>query len=623
MASGSSLVPTSWSAIVQPTDLIASNFNTGETAWFSIAENRIINRASNLVADPNLQIVDIYDYDRDSKPDLLWCDRRDNSLYFSTNGQRVNLIAIGDLNWQVQRVGDFDRDGDRDLLWRNQSTGQIALWQMNGMALEVGQYLETVSDHAWKIADVQDYDRDGDLDVFWRNDRTGTNGFWQMNGTAIERGFFITSVPDTNWKMVGSGDFNADRNPDLVWRNNQTGQTAIWQMNGMSFDRDIYLPFVVDSSWEIKGINDYNQDGTADILWQQAQTGKLEYWEINRFEFQRSTKLETFSGWQIQSFKQSEFTTKQPIYNSNSGYGIVNAAVAVAATIQQAPFAQVSDTTWTTDLLNVPEVWARGYTGQGITIAVIDSGIDLSHSDLSSSLWTNAREISGNGIDDDRNGFVDDIHGWNFSLNNNDVSPSSAHGTAVSGIIAADRNNIGITGVAYNATIMPIRVTNAQDNWDANLANAIRYAIDNGARVINLSLWWTDSPQLRDALAYAVSRNVITVMAALNEGAAQPSNPARYATQFGIAVGAVDRDRRLTSFSNRSGSDPQMRYVLAPGRGIDSTIPGNTYQAGWWGTSMAAPYISGIVALMLNANPSLTHDQVRQILIESTTNEIA
>ncbi len=621
MASGSSFAPTSWNALAQPSDLIASN--QSELSWFAIAGNQIVSRAPNSVADPNVQVVDIYDYDRDGKADLFYCDRRDNSLYFSTNGNRVNLITLGDLNWQIQRVGDFDRDGDRDVLWRNQSTGQIALWQLNGMTIEAGQILATVSDLAWKIADVQDYDKDGDLDLLWRNDRTGENAFWQMNGTTIERGLYIAPVADLNWKILGSGDFNGDQNSDLLWRNNQTGQIAIWQMNGMNIKQGVYLPIPVDSSWQVKGINDYNQDGTADILWQQAQTGITGYWEINQLKFQKTTLLENFNHWEIQSFKQSEFTTKQPTYNSSSGYGIVNAAIAVAASIKQAPFAQVADTTWAADLLNVPEVWARGYTGQGITIAVIDSGVDTTHSDLSSSIWTNSREIPGNGIDDDHNGFVDDVHGWNFSLNNNDISPSSAHGTAVSGILTAAQNNVGITGVAYNAKLMPIRVTDAQDNWNGNLANAIRYAVDNGARVINLSLWWTDSPQLRDALAYAASHNVITVTAALNEGASQPNNPARYATQFGIAVGAVDRDRHLSSFSNRSGSDPQMRYVLAPGRNIETTIPGNTYQSGWWGTSMAAPYISGIVALMLSANPNLTHDQVRQILIESTTDAIA
>ncbi|HTL88231.1 MAG TPA: S8 family serine peptidase [Leptolyngbya sp.] len=618
MASGSSLGSPSWSAITQPTDLIASNFKTGETSWFTIAGTSVVNPASSFVADPNLQVVDLYDYDRDSKPDLLWCDRRDNSLYFTTNGQRVDLYKLNDLNWQIQRIGDFDQDGDRDILWRNQSTGEVAIWQLNGMTLEAGRIIETVSDLAWKIADVQDYNNDGNLDLLWRNDRTGENAFWQMNRMTINCGIYTTPVADANWKIVGSGDFDGDKNRDLLWRNDQTGQTAIWKMNEMTLEQGVYLPTVSESDWQVKAISDYNQDGIADILWQQGQTGTTGYWEIEQLQLQRSILLDHFNNWQIQSFQQSEFTPHPPTYSSETGYGIVNAAIAVGAALHQAPFAQVPATTWAADLLNVPEVWAQGYTGQGITIAVIDSGVDITHSDLSSSIWTNSREIPNNGIDDDGNGYIDDVHGWNFSLDNNDVSASNAHGTAVSGIITAAQNKVGITGVAYNANLMPIRVTDAQNNWNGNLANAIRYAVDNGARVINLSLWWTDSPQLRDALAYAANHNVVTVTAALNEGAAQPTNPARYATEFGIAVGSVDRDRQLSSFSNRSGSDPQMHYVLAPGRDIESTVPGNTDQSGWWGTSLAAPYVSGVVALMLSANPNLTSDQVRQILIETS-----
>lgn len=610
MSSGSLDKP-SWNALAKPSDLIGSNFSTGEVSWFSIAGNNILNRAS-FVVDRNAQVIDIYDYDRNGSTDLLWRDRQ--SYYFSTNGQRIDLYTMGDPNWQIERVGDFDRDNDRDILWRNQATGELAVWQLNGMSIDTTRIIATISDLAWQIADVQDYDKDGDLDLLWRNARTGENAFWQMNSTTLEQGIFITPV--TGWTIAGSGDFDGDSQFDLLWRNLQSGQVAIWQMNGMSLEKTTVLSIAPDFTWNIKGLSDYNQDGTTDILWQQSSTGATGFWAINQLQFQSTTLLD-LNRLQIQSCDPSEFIVQKSSYGSNSGYGLVNAALAVASVTKQAPLTLMPDISWSLDMLDVPEVWARGYTGQGITIAVIDSGVEINHSDLSSNIWTNIREIPNNGIDDDRNGFTDDIHGWNFSLNNNDISPSSAHGTAVSGIIAAAQNNIGITGVAHNARLMPIRVTNAQDSWNGNLARAIRYAVDNGARVINLSLWWTDSPELRDALAYAASRNVMTVTSALNEGAAQPSNPARYATQFGIAVGAVDRDRQLSSFSNRSGSDPQMHYVLAPGRSIETTVPGNTYQSGWWGTSMAAPYISGVVALLLSANPNLTHAQIRQILIES------
>ncbi|NJL09365.1 MAG: S8 family serine peptidase [Calothrix sp. SM1_7_51] len=224
---------------------------------------------------------------------------------------------------------------------------------------------------------------------------------------------------------------------------------------------------------------------------------------------------------------------------------------------------------------------------------------------------------------------MDDIFGWNFGTgqNNNNVLPgtntsSQGHGTHVAGSIAARNNGIGITGVAYNSQIMSIRLgdVNNQGSFTngGNLAQGIRYAVDNGARVINMSLGWSDSTELRDALAYAASRNVVTVSAAGNSTLTSPGNPAKYATDFGLSVGAVDRDQMIADFSNRAGSDSRMQHVMGPGVNILSTTPGNTYGSKN-GTSMAAPHVAGVVALMLSANPNLTPSQVRQILTETAT----
>ena len=317
-------------------------------------------------------------------------------------------------------------------------------------------------------------------------------------------------------------------------------------------------------------------------------------------------------------------------FNSTYGYGLVNAAAAVARAINQPTFANVPNlggNNWGNDMVNAPEAWARGYRGQGVTVAVIDSGVDISHQDLSNNIWRNTREIAGNGIDDDRNGYTDDIYGWNFGIgqNNNNVLPGTSssgqgHGTHVAGTIAAANNGIGMTGVAYNSRIMAIRMGNVDSQGrftnPGNLAQAIRYAVDNGARVINMSLGWTDSTALRDALAYAASRNVITVSAAGNSSLSSPGTPAYYATQYGLSVGAVDSSRTIASFSNRAGTNSSMQHVMAPGVNVYSTLPGNRY-ASYNGTSMAAPHVAGVVALMLGANPNLTHAQVRSILTSS------
>ncbi|MDB9394621.1 S8 family serine peptidase [Microcystis aeruginosa] len=317
-------------------------------------------------------------------------------------------------------------------------------------------------------------------------------------------------------------------------------------------------------------------------------------------------------------------------FNSTYGYGLVNAAAAVAQAISQPTFADVPNlggNNWGNDMVNAPEAWARGYTGQGVTVAVIDSGVDISHQDLSNNIWGNTGEIASNGIDDDGNGYTDDVYGWNFGIgqNNNNVLPGTSssgqgHGTHVAGTIAAANNGIGMTGVAYNSRIMAIRMGDVDSQGrftnGGNLAQAIRYAVDNGARVINMSLGWTDSTALSDALAYAASRNVITVSAAGNSSLSSPGTPAYYATQYGLSVGAVDSSRTIASFSNRAGTNSSMQHVMAPGVNVYSTLPGNQY-ASYSGTSMAAPHVAGVVALMLGANPNLTHAQVRSILTSS------
>ncbi|XQQ04988.1 MAG: S8 family peptidase [Leptolyngbya sp. IPPAS B-1204] len=327
--------------------------------------------------------------------------------------------------------------------------------------------------------------------------------------------------------------------------------------------------------------------------------------------------------------RQAAIRLNAEAFDRIRGYGLVNAAAAVARSIDAPRFASLADfggNNWNLDAVQAPDVWARGFTGQGVTVAVIDSGVDITHSDLRDNIWINSDEIAGDGIDNDVNGYIDDINGWNFGIgqNNANVSPGTnnsgqEHGTHVAGTIAARNNGSGNTGVAPDAKIMALRLGDVADGWFVNggsLPEAIRYAVDNGARVINLSLGSADSPQLQSALAYAASRNVVTVSASGNEGLLSPGAPARYATQYGLSVGAVNRERSVARFSNRAGGSPRLRHVVAPGVQIYSTLPGNSY--GFLsGTSMATPHVAGTVALMLSANPTLTHSQVRQILTDT------
>jgi subtilisin family serine protease len=313
-------------------------------------------------------------------------------------------------------------------------------------------------------------------------------------------------------------------------------------------------------------------------------------------------------------------TVQSAVFNRSYGYGAVDAAAAVAQAIAQStPFADVPNlggTNWGLDKVKAPEVWAKGYTGQGIVVAVIDTGVDYTHPDLDGNIWTNTGEIPDDGIDNDGNGFIDDVRGWDFTNRDNNPMDDDGHGTHVAGTIAAERNGFGVTGVAYDAKIMPVKVLGPDGGSYADVAAGIRYAANNGAQVINLSLGGSvSSSVVADAVRYAVEKGAVVVMAAGNEGRSQPGFPANLARTYGIAVGAIDQSDRLASFSNRAGRTT-LDYVVAPGVGIRSTTPNNTYST-YSGTSMATPHVAGVAALILSANPTLTPAQVENLLTQT------
>ncbi|WP_264196518.1 S8 family serine peptidase [Microseira wollei] len=257
-----------------------------------------------------------------------------------------------------------------------------------------------------------------------------------------------------------------------------------------------------------------------------------------------------------QNFSSSGLNEKPALsqhpFNSNFGYGLVDAAGAVAAAIGRSPFAEVpalGGNNWGLDAIKAPEVWHQGYRGQGTVVAVIDTGVDYTHSDLDRNIWVNPNEIPGNNLDDDRNGFVDDVRGWDFVTDDSAPMDEQGHGTHVAGIIAAENNGFGTTGVAFNAKIMPVRVLGESGGSQSDIAAGIRYAVDNGADVINLSLGGDfTSRQEANAIRYAAEKGVVVVMAAGNESKSQPVYPARYSTNYGIAVGAVNRNNQMPGF---------------------------------------------------------------------------
>ncbi|PSF38315.1 hypothetical protein C7H19_04790 [Aphanothece hegewaldii CCALA 016] len=323
------------------------------------------------------------------------------------------------------------------------------------------------------------------------------------------------------------------------------------------------------------------------------------------------------------SYQTITITNPNSVYSSSTGYGLVNASAALAKVLGN----NVSDVPnlggkeWDSDLMNVPEVWAKGYTGKNIIVAVLDTGVARFHPDLKKNIWSNKNEIVNNGIDDDGNGYIDDDYGWNFINQTNNTLDIHGHGTHIAGTIAGVKNQIGVTGVAYNSQIMPVKVLDNQGNGNwTSIANGIRYAVDNGARVINISLGgFAGSSELQNAIQYASNHNAVVVMAAGNSGASTPQYPAAYAQNWGLAVGSIDKYKNFASWSNRAGNNANMAYLTAPGTDIYSTLPNKQYGS-LSGTSMAASQISGVVALLLSADNSLTDSQIRQILTSTSGN---
>lgn len=245
----------------------------------------------------------------------------------------------------------------------------------------------------------------------------------------------------------------------------------------------------------------------------------------------------------------------------------------------------------------------------GITVAVIGTGIELSHPDLAQNIWQNPAEIEGNGIDDDLNGFVDDRWGWDFYENDGDPSPgTSPHETQVAGIIGAVANNSeGITGAAWHCRIMALRVAYTS----AEVAQAIDYAAANGAQVINMSFgnyaigkYGLDTV-VEAALNSAFADGVVLVATAGNNSISSQRYPA--ALENVIAVAATDAEDERAGFSNYGS----WVTVAAPGTSVLTTTTGSDY-ASVNGTSFAAPYVSALAGLILSKDPSLSPTSVRR-----------
>jgi subtilisin family serine protease len=275
-----------------------------------------------------------------------------------------------------------------------------------------------------------------------------------------------------------------------------------------------------------------------------------------------------------------------------------------------------------------------------VVVAFLDTGLDYIHPEIAKqNVWVNKKEIPGNGIDDDKNGFVDDVIGWNFIENNNNPWDNDGHGTFTAGVVAATmNNNEGIAGINRGVQIMPVRALNFLGRGDsAHLLKAIVYAADNGARVINISIEQMEtgkSKALQWAVDYAYKKGVLVVVAAGNQGRDTAANSPSGLDHV-LTVAATDIHDKRMGFSNWG----KYIKIAAPGEEILSLrarrtdllvmAGGKEYAAGRsflgpdakyyhaTGTSFAAPFVTGVASLILAKNPKIKADQIERMILMS------
>ena len=278
--------------------------------------------------------------------------------------------------------------------------------------------------------------------------------------------------------------------------------------------------------------------------------------------------------------------------------------------------------------IDAPEAWDIRSDASDVVVAVIDTGVDYTHPELSNNLWTNPGEIAGNGIDDDGNGYVDDVHGYDFAYRDSDPSDVYGHGTHCAGTIAAEGNNSeGITGVAWSAQLMSVKVLNdAGWGYTSDIIEGILYAADNGAEVSNNSygmlIWDAVYAEMAlqpyaDAIQAAAESGMVFAAAAGNDGVNLDEElftvPASLNLPNVISVAAIDPNGEFAGFSNTGFHHTD---IAAPGVAIKSTIPGNQYDF-YNGTSMATPHVAGVAALMKAEAPQISAADIKSIIINT------
>ncbi|MDQ7825833.1 MAG: S8 family peptidase [Candidatus Eremiobacteraeota bacterium] len=267
--------------------------------------------------------------------------------------------------------------------------------------------------------------------------------------------------------------------------------------------------------------------------------------------------------------------------------------------------------------IDAPEAWNIATGAGGPLIAVIDTGVDYTHPDLKNNIWTNPGEIAGDGIDNDGNGYVDDVHGYDFANKDGDPMDDHSHGTHCAGTIAAEGDNkTGVVGVNWQASIMPLKfIKGSGGGTTADAIEAVIYATRMGARITSNS--WGGG-EFSQALKDAIDGFPGLFVAAAGNSSADNDKEAHYPSSYEspniLAVASSDHRDRLSSFSNYGKTTVDL---AAPGSSIYSTVPGGGYGSKS-GTSMATPHVAGAAGLVASHEPDISASQLKERLMQTT-----
>jgi hypothetical protein len=606
---------------------------------------------------PQNSVVGVADFDLNGTNDFLLRNEQtgEMTIWHMTGINKTGeapILNVAPPDYVIEGIGDFNGDGRADIAFRQfTGAGNVAIWFLGGASgnqVISAQFVPGVfGNGGWQADAIADFNNDGKADFLWRNQSSGTAVIYYMNGTSVVGSSFLPPVPgNSGWQIVGAGKIDNNATQDIFWRNSITGENAYWLMNPGygSASQTPLLPTIGDPNWKIETVGDINSDGKPDLVWEYPGWPHTS-WVTNP----NSNSLPVPNGPLLPFNIGTASTFSVPFtFSQYFGHGLIDVQAALANLTGQPtsqeiidpiafnPISTTYNNTRQNELVNLPEAWAQGYTGQGVTVAVIDDAVLTSHFDLDANI----------------------VAGFDFRDGDNNPNPNfsnETHGTFVAGVIAAELANNGgvtITGGAYNARIMPLRISttvssstpnNQHPFWQAG--NAVRYAADNGAAIANMSLGLATAlvpsaviNKLTQDVQYAVSRGVVVVISAGNSGTASTVDnqfPASLATLPGvIVVGATNAGNfgdtsgnnatnKVAVFSTSAGTSVK-RYVTAPGDSIRSTsfginsnneaVPNYTNDAG---TSFSAPIVAAAAAILRQASPNAAPEAIVNALLQT------